>query len=73
MEHDWILDVLSDLRTYAERNHLPRLADQLSDTTLLAALEISSTSESGDVASERRFRIERRSSTIEILNEPIAS
>ena len=41
MQNDWILDVLSDLRSFAQENGLPRLAQQLDETTLLAAVEIS--------------------------------
>ena len=42
MAHDWILDVLADLKTYANKNGLSALADQLGDTSLLAAAEITS-------------------------------
>ena len=48
MEHDWILDVLADLRNYAKRNDLPALAEHLHDTALLAAVEISSVEGAGD-------------------------
>ena len=40
MHYDWILDVLTDLRTFAKTNGLPALAEQLDDTSLLAAAEI---------------------------------
>jgi hypothetical protein len=58
MEHDWILDVLADLRNYASRNDLPALAEQLQETALLAAVEISSTENAGDGVKDdaRRFR-----------------
>ncbi len=42
MANDWILDVLTDLKTYAKKNGLSALADQLDETTLIAATEISS-------------------------------
>lgn len=42
MQHDWILDVLADLKTFAKSNGLPTLAEQLDDTTLIAAAEIAS-------------------------------
>ena len=45
MGHDWILSVLSDLKTYAEQNGLPSLAEQLSDTAVVARAEIASQSE----------------------------
>ncbi|MFT4961050.1 MAG: hypothetical protein ACI92Z_002136 [Paracoccaceae bacterium] len=43
MQNDWILDVLADLKTFAETNGLEALAQQLDDTALVAAAEISST------------------------------
>jgi hypothetical protein len=39
---DWILDVLMDLKTFASANGLGKLAEQLDDTTLIAAAEIAS-------------------------------
>ena len=59
MEHDWMLDVLADLRNFAERNELPALAEQLQETALLAAVEISSVESdgSGSLSDDaRRFR-----------------
>lgn len=56
MEHDWILDVLSDLRTYADRNGLPQLSEQLHETALLAAVEISSVEVGGESEDASRFR-----------------
>lgn len=40
MTQDWILDVLSDLRTFAARNDMPALVEQLDDTLLVATAEI---------------------------------
>lgn len=40
MRYDWILDVLTDLRTFAEGNGLASLAAQLDDTVIIAAAEI---------------------------------
>ena len=40
--YDWIIDVLSDLRTFSQANGLHQLATELEDITLLAAAEISS-------------------------------
>ena len=45
MKHEWILDVLADLKNFARANDLPALAEQLSDTADLAAVEISSAEE----------------------------
>ena len=40
MKYDWILDVLGDLRSFAQKNGLKALAEQLDDTALVAAAEI---------------------------------
>lgn len=40
MQHDWIIDVISDLRILADNHKLGRLAEQLDDTILMAAAEI---------------------------------
>ncbi|PRX37514.1 hypothetical protein SAMN05216257_101537 [Meinhardsimonia xiamenensis] len=46
MGHDWILDVLADLKTYARQNGLSALASQLDETILVAAAE-AATSQNG--------------------------
>lgn len=43
MKNDWILDVLADLRAFAQENDLPKLVAQLEDTSLVAAVELAST------------------------------
>ena len=40
MAQDWILDVLSDLKTFARDNDMPALAEQLDDTAIVAMSEI---------------------------------
>lgn len=45
MKNDWILDVLADLKTFAQTNGLSALADQLEDTAFVAAAEIASSEE----------------------------
>ena len=40
MQYDWILDVLVDLKAFAANNGLTVLAEQLDDTSLVAASEI---------------------------------
>ncbi|SPH24572.1 hypothetical protein DEA8626_03624 [Defluviimonas aquaemixtae] len=40
MQYEWILDVLSDLKAFAKCNGLAALAEQLDDTSLVAAAEI---------------------------------
>lgn len=48
-KNDWILDVLADLKAFASANGLGTLAEQLDDTTLIAAAEISSKAEKAHV------------------------
>jgi hypothetical protein len=45
MRNDWILDVLTDLKAFAQANGLSALAEQLEDTALVAAAEIASKGE----------------------------
>ncbi|MEM0937290.1 MAG: hypothetical protein AAF646_08995 [Pseudomonadota bacterium] len=40
MQHDWVLDVLSDLTAFARENGLPELAEQLDDARHVASQEI---------------------------------
>jgi hypothetical protein len=42
MKDDWILEVLADLKSFAEQNGLPFLAGNLEDTHKLAAIELAS-------------------------------
>ena len=42
MKNEWILDVLSDLRNFAHNNGFSVLAEQLDDTKLVAASELTS-------------------------------
>ena len=39
MRSDWILDVLTDLKTFARANDLTALAEQLDDTAIVAMAE----------------------------------
>lgn len=43
MKNDWIIDVLTDLRAFADKNGLSELARQLDEAALVAAAEIAST------------------------------
>ncbi len=45
MGHDWILDVLTDLKTFARANGMPSLAAQLDDASFVAQAEITSLTE----------------------------
>lgn len=49
MKNDWILDVLADLKSFAQTNGLPALADQLRSTADLAAIEIASAEAKAEV------------------------
>lgn len=40
MGHDWIIDVLADLKSFARTNELHLLADQLDRTASVASAEI---------------------------------
>lgn len=46
MLHDWILDVLIDLRSYAQANGLTALARKAEETLLVAEAEISAPGQS---------------------------
>lgn len=45
MGHKWIIDVLADLKSFAQANDLVLLADHLEQTTTVASAEITSQSE----------------------------
>ena len=45
MRSDWILDVLADLKTFAQSIDLPVLAEQLDDTGIVAMAEIAAREE----------------------------
>ncbi len=40
MSNEWILDVLTDLRSFARENGMDALAEQLDDAHLLAVIEL---------------------------------
>ncbi|WP_299650397.1 hypothetical protein [uncultured Jannaschia sp.] len=43
MSKEWIIDVLGDLRSFAQTNAMPCLADQLDEAIMVAAIEIAQT------------------------------
>ena len=47
MRHDWIFDVLRDLRAYALANNLPALAAKTEEAMRTARVEIAASGESG--------------------------
>lgn len=73
MEHDWIFDVLDDLQAYAKRNELPKLAEQIQETTLLAAVEIASRQGSEDPDEARRFRNYSKHISTTAVSAPVVS
>lgn len=48
MRSDWILDVLTDLKTFARANGMPALAEQLDDTAIVAMAEIAAVRDTQD-------------------------
>ena len=40
MQHDWVINVLADVKTFAQCNGLDRLAEHLDDTMMVATAEI---------------------------------
>lgn len=59
MSQEWIIDVLIDLRKFAGKNNLGRLAEQLDDTIHIAAAEISDHAQGSDV-NDRHDNQDRR-------------
>ena len=47
MRHDWIFDVLSDLKAYAIKNDLPALAAKVDETLTLARAEVAAQADDG--------------------------
>lgn len=52
MKSEWILDVLTDLKTFARANGMPALAEQLDDTTIVAMAEIAAIRNAQDAQRE---------------------
>lgn len=48
MTHDWIINVLTDLRSFSQRNGLDALAERLDDTIRVAETEIAGRKADGD-------------------------
>ncbi|MEO0680178.1 MAG: hypothetical protein AAF192_07165 [Pseudomonadota bacterium] len=49
MTHDWMIDVLADLRQYAVRHYYMDLAEQIDDAIVVAAVELRSGAEGGEI------------------------
>ena len=55
MRHDWIIEVLTDLRAYAQKNDLPRIAEGVEALLDVAATEVATgdTEDEGDDSAGR--------------------
>lgn len=60
MKHDWILDVLTDLGTFARENDLLTLEAQLDETQMVAAIEIASVYERSAIDAIEQDNSDRR-------------
>ena len=49
MAQDWMIDVLADLRNFARQNGFAVLSEQLEDTILVAAAELSQVAVGGPI------------------------
>lgn len=49
MTEDWIIEILNDLRTFAQMNGLDDLATQLEQTLVVASQELSARPDAGAV------------------------
>jgi predicted transcriptional regulator len=56
MGQKWIIDVIADLRSFADQNGLPLLAHQLDVTSTVAQEELAAMSEGGAARGEFRDR-----------------
>ncbi len=69
MSHDWMLDLISDLKGYAQKNAMTALSEHLDDALIIAAREIRGASGCLAVASpshEQDPRISRASTENDI-------
>ncbi|WP_309667900.1 hypothetical protein [Tabrizicola sp.] len=53
MRHDWIFDVLSDLKAYAIKNNFPALAAKVDEALLEARAEVDAQDEGSNGSSGR--------------------
>jgi predicted transcriptional regulator len=56
MRHDWVFDVLKDLRRYAEKNGLPALAARVDAALAVAEVEIAAQDDSPALHAETARR-----------------
>lgn len=61
MGHDWILDVLTDLKTFARTNGLPQLAAHLDDAAFVAQAELTSLAEGDGIGIAGKYDQARQS------------
>lgn len=58
MKSDWVIDVLSDLKEFAQQNDLPILAEQLDDTAIIALSEMTANLEDTNTFVEKAAHLE---------------
>lgn len=56
MQYDWVIDVLADLKKFAQQNELTLLSEQLDDSIMIAAEDIKRSNQAlkGGAAHERK-------------------
>ena len=54
MGHDWIIDVLADMRRFARQNDMPLLCAQLDDAMMVASAEVANMPAQPSLRSEER-------------------
>lgn len=57
MTHEWMIDVLADLRQYAIRNYYLELAEQIDDAIVVAAVELRQAPGADADRTERRLEL----------------
>lgn len=67
MTHEWMIDVLADLRQYAIRNYYLDLAEQIDDAIVVAAVELRRARATDEVRGETRGR---RTPDLAVAPEP---
>ena len=56
MGHDWLFEVLGDMRAYAERHGMQELAQQIETTEAVARREVAAQNPDGDDLSRKPAR-----------------
>ena len=56
MEHDWLFEVLADIKTYAERHGMSDLSAKIAEAEATARKEVARTGPSGDSVGQKPAR-----------------